>query len=223
MLAAARAEADARRAQETIRAAPTTLAAAPEIKAAPAATPAEAPAQPPAATPAQKSSASGGSDKATVLVVLSQNGAHGTSFKTFDPIICFAGNCFISAGANSEARTTSRDDALSTKNAVTTGAGACAGQMGCVFRGVTFAPGAPLQIIDLGLVNHKLHEPLEAKVDASCAFGDGDLMCKKPLTAPDYRVWIVPEAIAAQAGAEKLSSALDDELPEENVTLETDK
>lgn len=221
MLAAARAEAEAeaRKTPEAARTTPTTLAAAPQATP-PVATKAASPAQPPAASPAQTAA---GSVKATVLVVLSQNGTHGTSFKTFDPIICFAGNCFISTGANSDARTTSRDEALSTKNAVTTGAGACAGQMGCVFRGVTFDQGAPLQIIDLGLVNHKLHEPLEAKADGTCALDEGDLTCKKPLTAPDYRVWIVPESLAAQAGPDKLGSALDAELPEENVTLETDK
>jgi hypothetical protein len=213
MLAAARAEAEARKTQETSRPASTTVAAAPST---PAATAAASPAQPPAAPPAQKSAPSTGSLKATVLVVLSQTGAHGTTFKTFDPIICFSGNCFISTGANSDARSMTRDEALSTKSAVTTGAGACAGQMGCVFRGVSFEQDAPLQIIDLGLVNHKLHDPLEAKVDATCVFGEGDLTCKKPLTAPDYRVWIVPEAVAAQAGPDKLASALDDELPEEN-------
>lgn len=158
-----------------------------------------------------------------MLVVLSQTGTHGTTFKTFDPIICFTSKCFISTGVTTDARAAPRDDALSTKNAVTAGAGACAGQMGCVFRGVTFDQGAPLQIIDLGLVNHKLHDPLEAKADTTCTLDESDLVCRKPLTAPDYRVWIVPEAIATQAGPEKLSAALDDELPEENVTLETDK
>lgn len=221
MLAAARAEADARKAPP-----PAATTAAPGVKTpqpapnAPAAAKSAAAEPPPAPAPVAKPAANG---KATVLVVLSQQTGEGYTPKTFDPVICFGSSCYVSMGPGSPARAINRDEALSTKYAISTGAGACAGQLGCVFRGVDLTPGTPLQIVDLGISAHTAHEPLSVSADTTCALRDSDLTCKKPIASTDYRVWIVPEALADQAGADKLTAALDEELPEENVTMETDK
>ena len=127
------------------------------------------------------------------------------------------------AGNGSDAKQIGKQDALTTKNSMASGAGACAGKPACTFRGVSIPDGANLQIVDLGIVRHDERELIAAKIDPTCTVEDGFLVCDKPTTAPDYRLWIVPEAIASKAGEEKIEAALDAELPEENVTLETDK
>lgn len=219
MLAAARAEADARKSQSA-----ATVAEAAKPLPQPQA---QQQVQPPQKAAAPKSAAAATTDAApvnsTVLVVLTRNSDHEQTPKTFDPIVCFDSNCYVSTGVGSTARPISRSDALSANYSMSTGAGACAGKPNCAFRGVTFPSGAGLQIIDLGLVRQDAHEALSARADPTCIVDEGDLICRKPLAAPDYRVWIVPEDVANKAGADKLTAALAAELPEENVTLETDK
>lgn len=251
MLNAARAEAEARKAQDNAAAAKAAAPAA-VAESKPAAAPAPAPAAPPApATPAAPEAKSkapaapvqikidaqikspavsappardASAPRASVLVVLSHHDDEpGTFPKTFDPVICFADTCYVSTGTASEATLVSRAQVLSTKNTITAGAGACAGKAACAFRGVSVPPAAQLQIVDLGLVKHDRRDTIEAKIDTTCAADQGDLICSNPLTAPDYRVWIVPEQLAASLKPESLEAALADELPEENVTLDTDK
>ena len=172
----------------------------------------------PAAAPAREANGS----RASILVVLNQTGS-GEIPKTFDPIICLGDVCYVSAGNGSNAKQIGKQDALTTKNSMASGAGACAGKPACTFRGVSIPDGANLQIVDLGIVRHDERELIAAKIDPTCTVEDGFLVCDKPTTAPDYRLWIVPEAIASKAGEDKIAAALDAELPEENVTLETDK
>lgn len=242
MLEAAKAEAAQRQTAEQNKA---KAADTPAAAAAPAQKSSEAPSSPPAAAtapaaaePSAKKAApqvqikvqanipnvapKPAGDRASLLVVLNQTGS-GDIPKTFDPILCIGEVCYVSAGNDADARPVPRKDALSPKGSMTTGAGVCAGTPACAFRGISLPDGATAQIVDLGIVRHDHREPVTAKIDATCSVEDGFLACDKPITAPDYRIWVVPEAVAAQAGAEKIEAALDAELPEENVTLETDK
>lgn len=252
MLDAARAEAEARRKVDAAAAAPHKPVAAAQPAPGDAAPPATAPAadpkpaaapsapaaakppvqikiqadiKAPAATPAAPAPVRDAkAPVAAVLVVLIPEAGGSNAFpKTPDPILCIADNCYISAGAGKEARLVTRADALGPKNTITGGAGACAGQTHCTFRGVAIPEGAELQIIDLGLVRHAKREAFAARIDTSCALQEGDLVCDRPMTAPDHRVWIVPELLAKEAGPERLEAALDDGLPEENVALDGDK
>lgn len=162
--------------------------------------------------------------RATVLLVLSHTPEQPSSVpRTFDPILCVKSECYISTGPNSDARPVPESQALSTKNAITSGAGACAGKSQCTFRGIEISANTQLEIVDLGLVRHDRRRALNAKIDQSCRLVEGDLTCDHPLTAPDYRVWIVPEDVAKSAGPEELEAALDDELPEPDIALDTDK
>lgn len=243
MLDAAKAEA----AQRQTPAEKKPQTASPPAPAAPAATPAQSPpsakpaavavpqapaqksvpqvqikvqANVPSATPAPAHEATGA--RASILVVLNQTGS-GEIPKTFDPILCLGDVCYVSTGNETDARRVSRQDALSAKSSMATGAGACAGTPACAFRGVSLPESLSAQIVDLGLVRHEPREAITAKLDPTCTVEDDFLACDKPIAAPDYRVWVVPEAIAAKAGGERIEAALDAELPEENVTLETDK
>ncbi len=143
--------------------------------------------------------------------------------KTFDPILCLGDVCYVSTGAGTDARRVSHQEAFSPKNSMATGAGACAGTPACAFRGVNLPDNASAQIVDLGLVRPELRKAITAKIDPTCTVEDDFLACDKPIAAPDYRIWIVPEDVAEKAGGERIEAALDAELPEEDLTLETDK
>lgn len=231
MLDAARAEAEARRQSnsELTPKAPAQLSP-PQTLPAPASAPpptqhtqirieAKIATPAPASVPARDESA----PRETVLVVLIKKPDASALPATADPILCSEDVCFVSAGSASEARIIGRSEALSTRNSITEGAGACKGKAKCAFRGVSLNPGAAFQIVDLGLLRHERHETIEARVDATCAVTDGDLGCDNPLTAPDYRIWLMPEDVAKSAGPEKIDAALADELPEENVSRAGDK
>lgn len=237
LLEAAKAEAAQRQAQEPQTANPPSPAAAP-AQSLPSAMPTatQAPQPPgkksmpqvqikvqahvpaPAAAPGHASRGT----PATILVVLHQTGS-GEIPKSFDPILCLGEVCYVSSGSESDARLVSRQDALSAKSTMAAGAGACAGTPACAFRGVNLPEGASAQIVDLGLVRQEQRELIAAKIDPTCTVEDGILTCDKPIASLDYRIWIMPETVAAKAGPEKIEAALDAELPEENVTLETDK
>jgi hypothetical protein len=165
-----------------------------------------------------------GAPRATILAVLTHH-AHdaGRSITPPDPIICLADICYISAGPDADAKLISRSEALSTKNTVTSGAGACKGKSRCAYRGVSMKRGDEVQIIDLGLVGHDKREPADVTPDTSCRVEDGDLVCDQPVAAPDYRIWVVPETVAAAAGPGAIEHALADDLPEEDVARAEDK
>ncbi len=244
ILDAARAEADARRRAEAAAnavksaEAPTAPTASPPPAPAPSSAPPAA-AKPqgpppqqmqirieakvstpgPAAAPARDVSA----PRATLLVVLTDHAGRTALTGSLDPVICFAEQCYVSTGSGSEAGLFARADALSSRNTITNGAGACKGKAKCAYRGVTLKPSTELQIVDLGIVKHDRREAFEAKIDTSCKVDGDELVCSHPLTAPDYRIWVVPESVAEAAGAAKLDAALDEELPEENVALDGDK
>lgn len=233
MLDAARAEADARAQTSKIEQAKTHIPVPPAS--APAAVPMQIKIEAKIAAPAiqvrtadaqtaKPAAVAPISGRATVLVVLSHTPERpGSLPRTFDPILCMEAQCYVSSGPASQAKPIAKPQALSTKNTITAGAGACAGKNQCAFRGVDISAKSQVEIVDLGLVRHEHREALDATIDKSCRVEDGDLVCDHPLTAPDYRIWIVPEDVAGAAGSHGLEAALADELPEPDIALDTDK
>ena len=233
MLDAARAEADARAQASKIEQAKTHIPVPPAS--APAAVPMQIKIEAKIAAPAiqvrtadaqtaKPAAVAPISGRATVLVVLSHTPERpGSLPRTFDPILCMEAQCYVSSGPASQAKPIAKPQALSTKNTITAGAGACAGKNQCAFRGVDISAKSQVEIVDLGLVRHEHREALDATIDKSCRVEDGDLVCDHPLTAPDYRIWIVPEDVAGAAGSHGLEAALADELPEPDIALDTDK
>lgn len=233
MLDAARAEADARAQASKIEQAKTHIPVPPAS--APAAVPMQIKIEAKIAAPAiqvrtadaqtaKPAAAAPVSGRATVLVVLSHTAERpGSLPRTFDPILCMDAQCYVSSGPASQAKPIAKPQALSTKNTIMAGAGACAGKNQCAFRGVDISAKSQVEIVDLGLVRHQHREALDATIDKSCRVEDGDLVCDHPLTAPDYRIWIVPEDVAGAAGPHGLQAALADELPEPDIALDTDK
>ncbi len=216
MLARAKAEAEARHAADVAAA----KAAAPVI---PATTKAGASAPPQQlvtaeATPAVVKPA----ENAAVSILLVLNPGQSDEKRAqskASPVLCFDDSCFVSSGAAAAAKALPRAEATKAGG----DAGACVSKSRCVFRGVALPVGAFVQIVDLGPAKLVRMETVEARPDRTCQVADGTLDCQGPMTAPDYRMWIVPEATAEKAGVPELESAVADELPEENIPQVSDK
>jgi len=193
-------------------AAPTGAAPKVEANAAPL-TNAPAASEPPAAT-------TGSATRASILLVLNpgQSEEKRATSKA-SPILCLQETCYVSGGAQAPAKAFARAEA--TRSGAS--AGDCIGKPLCVFRGVALPPQSFIQIVDLGPAELIRMETIEAKADTSCMIADGTLVCEAPITAPDYRMWLVPEPTAEKAGAAELEAAVADELPEENIKRVSDK
>ena len=135
--------------------------------------------------------------------------------KTGDPVLCLACRCYIGAGADQDARAVSRWGALGTFNTLGKRAGACSHALTCVFRNVDLGGAeAAIQPIDLRILRHDRREERVVRADPTCAASEGRLTCRQPVVAPDYRLWIVPEPVAAIAGSAALQAAVREWLPD---------
>jgi hypothetical protein len=132
-----------------------------------------------------------------------------------DPILCLPDGCYISEGSEREARFLPGRRALGFGNTWGARAGACRGQLLCVFRGVDLGrlPGY-LQPIDLHILKHDLRQGLVVPTDSACRLNGRDLVCHAGVYAEDYALWIVPEDLAAAAGSIALRRALFEGLGE---------
>jgi colicin import membrane protein len=130
-------------------------------------------------------------------------------------MLCVAESCYLSRGAGEDARRITRLQAFGPGIALGGRAEACNGQLACVFRNVDLEGArALLQPIDLRILRHDRREATEATADPTCRFDGVRLDCASTIRAKDYRMWVVPEAVARQAGAAALTSALSTGLPE---------
>lgn len=148
--------------------------------------------------------------KVAVLLSLQPGERSSRSFeKTAEPIICFKARCFIGAGPSKRAVEMPRRQALGPTNAIAARAGACRQMTSCVFRNVPLLPAqAWLQPVDLGWVRHDRRKPVAIAADPTCQIVKQTLSCERTVEGPDYRLWLVPERIARQAGSKLLQQAL---------------
>ena len=128
---------------------------------------------------------------------------------TADPILCLPDGCYVSEGADVPARFLPGRRALGFANTWGNRAGACRHQLGCVFREVDLGrlPGY-LQPVDLHILRHDRRRGQMVATDSECGVEDGRLACRRGLYREDYALWIVPEGLAAAAGAPALQQAL---------------
>jgi colicin import membrane protein len=146
----------------------------------------------------------------TVLLVM-QPGTRGIRRhnRTADPVLCTEQGCYISRGSEGPAELRSGRRALGFLNTFGGRAGACRDQLACIFRGVRLeGAGAHLQPVDLRIVRHDRREPQQVTADSACRIERGQLACSRAIEAADYIMWIVPERLAEEAGAERLEAAL---------------
>ena len=243
MLEAARSEAAARASTSTVvvnpspQSAPAPTAALPALTLAPTAAPTAKPAVAgsnsvanPARhaandpVPAPSATAEGAGQHITVLLVLTSADKTTSNGKVqSNPILCAADDCYIGTGSASPAKMMPRAEAMAAKNSALGLPGTCQGFAYCVFRDIALKPGASLQVIDAGFARSEPYEAFDAKPDKTCVVEDGDLDCQQPVTAKDYRLWLVPEQVAQTSKPAQIEDALSTGLVEENVTRADDK
>ncbi len=148
--------------------------------------------------------------RVTVLVLMEpRNRGWRRSKKAAYPVLCVGRRCYISAGAENTANALSRLRVLGPVNSLGRRAGPCNNQLACVFRGVTLDRNpSHIQPVDMGLLRHKRRDIRKATPDRTCAVTRGSLHCTSVIIAHRYRAWIVPEAIAEEAGPKALEDAL---------------
>lgn len=240
MLRRARAEEADREKQE---ARPQQVAAEPSVPAAP--TPAPPPAVAPAAekqpapvpvavTAAQKPESQPesqrtivaeaprpGTTQATVLLVLGIDGG-ALGFKP-DPIICIDESCWLSNGIEAPAVSMPRTQAVALKTTEETTSDPCAGKSACVYRGVTIDAGARIEVIEVGESRGASAGAFTIAADKSCRNDGGGLLCDNGVATQDFRIWVVPEAIAAATGPDGLEDAVAEGLPDPEAAAGNDK
>lgn len=166
----------------------------------------------PAVTPPAATGKAAG--RATVLLVMvAGNRGIRRWNKTADPMLCIEGSCYISTGAGTPAHRVTRSKGFGPGIALGERAGACRSQLVCVFRDVEIGHATTwMQPIDLRVLRHDRREARRVSIDETCRIAHGKLSCRHAVDAGDYRAWIVPEGIAAQAGEQALKAALDARL-----------
>ncbi len=160
-------------------------------------------AQPPATAPAAPT-------RATVLLSIApgRTGIRALA-PTADPILCMPDVCWISRGPDRDARMVPRRKALGPLNTLGARAGACNDSVDCVFRNIELTGASTIvQPVDLRILKHDRRAPLDVRVDTTCHIERRTLACAQWQSGGDYRLWVVPEAVAREAGGGMLSGAM---------------
>ena len=169
-------------------------------------------------------SAAAAAQHVTVLLVLTSTDKTTLNGKVqSNPILCAADDCYVGTGSASPAKIMPRAEAMAAKNSALGLPGICQGFAYCVFRDIALKPGVGLQVVDAGFARSEPYEAFDAKPDKTCVVEDGDLDCQQPVSAKDYRLWLVPEQVAQTSKAAQIEDALSTGLVEENVTRDEDK
>lgn len=163
--------------------------------------------------------------RATLLLAIEMSGSSKMAemFRTLDPILCAGDICYVSNGLEGDAVRLARKDALKLKDSGEASENSCRGMAGCVFRNVGLPAGAQLKLVALSKGFRIESHALGGGLDATCEITDAGLVCDNPLTTTDFRIWVVPEAVAKTAGIEAIEDAVAAGLPEEDVARTTDK
>lgn len=127
---------------------------------------------------------------------------------TADPVLCLGPTCYIGQGPAADALPLPRRRALGAGNTLGARAGPCSGSLACVFRNVEFGSSeVVVEPIDLRLLRHDRRQAGIARLDGTCGLEGGRLHCKGGINGPDYRIWVVPERLAAEVGAPTLQAS----------------
>jgi hypothetical protein len=156
-----------------------------------------------------------------VLLVLDTGGAP-LGFKP-DPIICMDDRCWLSNGIEAPAISMPRTQAVALKTTDGSTSDSCTGKSACIYRGVAVDPDARIEVIEVGEGHGASAGSYTIATDTSCRKDDGVLLCDNGLATQDFRIWVVPEVIAASVGASSLEDAVAEGLPDSSVTTNNDK
>ena len=155
------------------------------------------------------------SPRVTILVIMEPGKKGIRRFdKAADPVLCVKEGCYVSAGTASAAELRPVVKVLGFSNTFGARAGACQHALGCTFRNVDLGSSAGfIQPVDMKVMVHDRREPQIITEDSDCRLEAQRLLCRRPVLAGSYRLWIIPEATAERAGSAALEAAVRDGLP----------
>jgi hypothetical protein len=162
-----------------------------------------------------------GAAPATVLLVLDTNDA-ALGFKP-DPIICIDDRCWLSNGIEAPAVSMPRTQAVALQTTEESSADSCTGKSACVYRAVSIDPDARIEVIEVGEGRGASAGAYTVPADASCRSEGGALLCDNGLATQSFRIWVVPEAVAAAAGSSSIEDAIENGLPDPDASTSNDK
>lgn len=200
---------------------PPAIAPAPEKQPAPAPVVTAVPPKPESERTIVAEAPKPGTAPATVLLVLDTNGAP-LSFKP-DPIICIGDRCWLSNGIEAPAVSMPRTQAVALQTTEESSADSCTGKSACVYRGVAVDPDARIEVIEVGEGRGASAGAYTVPADTSCRSEGGALLCDNGLATQNFRIWVVPEAIAASAGPSSIEDAIENGLPDSGASTSNDK
>ncbi|CAA2137016.1 hypothetical protein [Hyphomicrobium sp. ghe19] len=204
-----------------IPAPPPAVTPAPEKQPAPVPVAAAVPTKPESERMIVAEAPKPGSVPATVLIVLDTNDA-ALGFKP-DPIICIDDRCWLSNGIEAPAVSMPRTQAVALSTTEESTADSCAGKSACVYRAVSIDPDARIEVIEVGESRGASAGAYTVPADTSCRSEGGALLCDNGLATQNFRIWVVPEAIAASAGPSSIEDAIENGLPDPGASTSVDK
>lgn len=163
--------------------------------------------------------------RVTLMLAIEMGGSSKMAemFQGLDPVLCAGDVCYISSGIEEDAVRLSRKDALKLKSSEEASQNSCRGMAGCIYRNVGLPAGAALKLVALGSGFRIESHALPGAIDATCEMSEDGLVCENPVATTDFRIWVVPEAVAKSAGIEAIEDAVAAGLPQEDVARTTDK
>jgi colicin import membrane protein len=78
-----------------------------------------------------------------------------------------------------------------------------------VFRNIELTgASAVIQPVDLRILKHDRRAAIEVRIDATCRIERRAIVCNERQSSGDYRISVIPEAIAREGGGSALQATL---------------
>ncbi len=147
----------------------------------------------------------------TVVLQMEPRYRRGRRYESMDPVLCTAGGCYVSNGAEQPATFLDGNRAVRFGNAIGRRAGACNHATTCVFRSVDLgALPADVQPVDIRVIRHDRREPERVEALSSCrSSNSGRMACTGAIHGDGYTMWVISESTAERLALDAFDGALD--------------
>lgn len=136
--------------------------------------------------------------RVTVVLQMEPRYRRGRRYESMDPVLCVAGGCYVSNGADQAATFLHGHRAIRFGNAIGRRAGDCNRATTCVFRNVDLgALPADIQPVDIRVLRHDLRAPERVQALSSCRIAAGDrLACTGAIQGDGFTMLVISEDLA---------------------------
>ena len=134
----------------------------------------------------------------TVVLQMEPRYRRGRRYESMDPVLCVAGGCYVSNGAEHPATFLHGHRAIRFGNAIGRRAGDCNSATTCVFRNVDLgALPAEIQPVDIRVLRHDLRAPERVQALSNCRIAAGDrFTCTGAIHGDGFTMLVISEDMA---------------------------